>query len=163
MTEKRFNIRVYGLLFNENNEVLLAEERLDGYQFTKFPGGGLEWGEGLTDCLKREFREELEIDIEVGDLFYFTDFFQPSAFRKEEQVISVYFKVHYSDYAAVAAIRNGDHAPALEFPKFFWKSVSDLTLECVTFPIDRLVVEKLMNEQENDLLVVPPAGSSVEE
>ena len=52
---KSFNIRVYGILLNDRNEVLVSDECRNGYSFTKFPGGGLEFGEGLVDGLKREF------------------------------------------------------------------------------------------------------------
>src|SRR5690554_7703301 len=88
-----FNIRVYGILINEDNEVLLSDERRLGQKFTKFPGGGLELGEGIKDCLIREFKEELEIAIDVGTLFYLTDFYQKSAFGKNDQIISVYYFV----------------------------------------------------------------------
>ena len=37
----RFNVRVYGLLFNDEKEVLVTDENRFGIQFTKFPGGGL--------------------------------------------------------------------------------------------------------------------------
>ena len=73
---KSFNVRVYGLLINSNNELLLSDERRGGFSFTKFPGGGLEFGEGVVEALIREFSEELAIDVSVGDLFYVNDFFQ---------------------------------------------------------------------------------------
>ena len=59
----------------------------------EFPGGGLEFGEGTIDCLKREFREEFNLEIEVGELFYLTDFFQVSAFSENDQVISIYYLI----------------------------------------------------------------------
>ena len=55
---KKFNIRVYGILINQNKEILVLDETRNGYSFTKFPGGGLEWGEGFKECLEREFEEE---------------------------------------------------------------------------------------------------------
>jgi len=48
----QFNVRVYGLLINDRQEILISDEQEYGIQFTKFPGGGLEYGEGLTDGLK---------------------------------------------------------------------------------------------------------------
>ena len=54
----QFNVRVYGLLFNEDNHILISDEEEYGFQFSKFPGGGLEYGEGLIDALKRDFIEE---------------------------------------------------------------------------------------------------------
>lgn len=86
-----FNIRVYGILINESKQVLVSDEFIRGMQITKFPGGGLEFGEGTRDCLKREFMEEMGLNIEVGDHIYTTDFFQLSAFNKEHQIISIYY------------------------------------------------------------------------
>src|ERR1700679_3793285 len=87
-----FNVRVYGLLINAENEILISDEQEYGFQFTKLPGGGLEYGEGLIDGLKREFIEECDAEIEVISHFYTTDFFVKSAFN-DSQIISVYYLV----------------------------------------------------------------------
>src|SRR5580765_7655603 len=86
-----FNVRVYGILFGENKKVLVADEFIRGSYYTKFPGGGLEFGEGTRDCLKREFKEELDLDVKITDHIYTTDFFQMSAFNPEQQIISIYY------------------------------------------------------------------------
>lgn len=88
-----FNIRVYGILINENKQILLSDEFIRGQYYTKFPGGGLELGEGTRDCLKREFQEEMSLNVEVKDHIYTTDFFQISAFHPEHQIISIYYFV----------------------------------------------------------------------
>src|ERR1700712_5025398 len=88
----RFNVRVYGLLINDSAEILLSDEQEYGMRFIKFPGGGLEYGEGLTDGLKREFVEECNVEVEVINHFYTTDFFVKSAFN-DSQIISVYYLV----------------------------------------------------------------------
>src|SRR5476651_2467235 len=88
----QFNVRVYGLLINERNEILLSDEQEYGYRFIKFPGGGLEYGEGLIDGLKREFMEECNAEVEILSHFYTTDFFVKSAFN-DSQVLSVYYIV----------------------------------------------------------------------
>lgn len=95
MKENSFTIRVYGILIDEQERVLVSDEYIYGQKITKFPGGGLNWGEGTKDCLKREFLEELNWDVEVGDHFYTTDFFQPSAFNSSIQVISIYYRVKF--------------------------------------------------------------------
>ncbi|MEP7265862.1 MAG: NUDIX domain-containing protein, partial [Bacteroidota bacterium] len=87
-----FNIRVYGLLIH-NSQILIAEQLYRNTLLRKFPGGGLIFGEGLIDCVKREFMEELNLSIEVTEHFYTTDFFVESMFRQQNQVISVYYKV----------------------------------------------------------------------
>src|ERR1700760_3901379 len=88
-----FNLRVYGILLGPNNEILVSDEYIRGNYFTKFPGGGLEFGEGTRDCLKREFKEEMDLEVEVTGHLYTTDFFQMSAFNPEHQIISIYYYV----------------------------------------------------------------------
>ena len=87
----RFNVRVYGILINDKKQVLVADEYVRGGLYTKFPGGGLEFGEGTRDCLKRELKEELGIEAEIGDHIYTTDYFQMSAFQPDDQIISIYY------------------------------------------------------------------------
>src|SRR5512133_2855883 len=89
---QKFNIRVYGILINEQKEVLVSDEFIRGNYYTKFPGGGLEFGEGTRDCLKREFLEEMNLNVEVGEHLYTTDYFQMSAFHPDHQIISIYYK-----------------------------------------------------------------------
>src|SRR3954466_11873959 len=88
-----FNIRVYGILLGDNNEVLVSDEYIRGNYYTKFPGGGLEFGEGTRDCLKREFMEEMNLNVQVTEHLYTTDFFQISAFNPSHQIISIYYYV----------------------------------------------------------------------
>jgi 8-oxo-dGTP diphosphatase len=71
---KSLNVRVYGILIHEN-KLLVSDEYIKGMKITKLPGGGLEFGEGTHDCLKREFKEELDLDVEIESHFYTTDFF----------------------------------------------------------------------------------------
>jgi 8-oxo-dGTP diphosphatase len=88
---QRFNIRVYGILINEKKQVLVSDELIRGGKYTKFPGGGLEFGEGTRECLRREIKEELGIDAEIGEHLYTTDYFQMSAFNPDHQIISIYY------------------------------------------------------------------------
>ena len=84
-------IRVYGILINEKKQVLVSDEFIRGAYYTKFPGGGLEFGEGTRECLKREFMEEMNLNVEVGQHIYTTDFFQLSAFNPAHQIVSIYY------------------------------------------------------------------------
>lgn len=142
----RFNIRVYGLLFNEHNQILLVHEKINDFKFTKFPGGGLEFGEGIADCLIREFREETGLDIHDLRHFYTTDFFQTSAFKSNDQIISVYYKVYTNnDWREVKLhdheVNNGNRT---EYLRFEWVDMENLTSDKLTFPIDKLVGEMLV-------------------
>lgn len=141
-----FNVRVYGLLINELNQVLVSDEQEYGMQFTKFPGGGLEYGEGLIDGLKREFVEECNVEIEVFSHFYTTDFFVKSAFN-DTQVISVYYKVKNLSplnmmFKSVQFDFDGE---GNVLQSFRWINLAELREDDMTFPIDKHVVKLLLN------------------
>jgi 8-oxo-dGTP diphosphatase len=141
-----FNVRVYGLLINDNRQVLISDEQEYGMQFSKFPGGGLEFGEGLIDGLKREFVEECNVEIEVVSHFYTTDFFVKSAFN-DTQVISVYYLVKNLSplnlmFKNVKFDFDGE-GDVLQ--SFRWVNLADLSEDNVTFPADKHVVKLLLN------------------
>ena len=144
-----FNIRVYGILINQNNEVLLSDERRFGQRFTKFPGGGLEEGEGIKDCLVREFQEEIQIEIKVEKLFYLTDFYQKSAFNPEDQIISIYYVVSTNEFSQInASILPFDFKTENETEALRWRNISVLTEEDVTFPIDKIAVGMIRAKED---------------
>jgi len=86
------SVRVYGILVDESRRVLVSDEFIRGGRYTKFPGGGLEFGEGTRDCLRREFLEEMGLSVEVGRHIYTTDFYQRSAFNPDHQILSIYYE-----------------------------------------------------------------------
>lgn len=148
-----FNVRVYGILINELNQVLLSDEEEYGNRFIKFPGGGLEYGEGLIDGLKREFVEECNAEVDILEHFYTTDFFNKSAFN-ESQIISIYYLVK----PKLELNLNFKHL-AYDFDfqtevmqAFRWKNIDELTIDDVTFPTDKKVVEILIDRWKKDLL-----------
>ena len=142
-----FNIRVYGLLINNNNEVLVTDEFRLGKEMTKFPGGGLNWGEGTIDCLKREFREELGSEIEVIKHFYTTDFFQKAAFYENQQLISIYYIVKNIRPLSISISKNKfDFQQKEGAQSFRWISISKLNSQEFTFPIDQKVALMLCDQ-----------------
>jgi ADP-ribose pyrophosphatase YjhB (NUDIX family) len=143
---KRFNIRVYGILINERNELLVSDELFKGMQFTKFPGGGLEWGEGTVDCLKREFMEELNQAIDVVEHFYTTDYFQQSAFRDEDQLMSLYYRVQMigSQMFSTRSLPFDFPDPSLQQAEVHrWIKVIDLNMDDFRWPVDKRVVKMI--------------------
>jgi 8-oxo-dGTP diphosphatase len=138
---KYFNLRVYGLIINEKREILLSDECRFGHFFTKFPGGGVEKGEGVIDALHREFREELNLEIEQATPFYYNDFYQESAFRKEDQIVSFYYLVKCDNSKIM--VENYEIPFQEETEKQRWISIADLSPNNLTFPIDKIVVDRI--------------------
>lgn len=145
-----FNVRVYGLLLNEEGQILLSDEEHEGVYLTKFPGGGLEYGEGLIDALKREFIEECNLNVEIVEHIYTTDFFEKSAFN-ESQIISVYYRVK-----PVSALQLRFTELPFDFDdktgarqSFRWKNISDLEPADVTFLTDKKAIEYLRRGLES--------------
>lgn len=137
-----FNLRVYGIIINSKDEVLVSDERRHGSSFTKFPGGGLEWGEGQRETLVRELKEEMNLDAQIGDLFYVNDFFQKSAFHESDQLISFYYIVSKIDYDAIPV--SDHHVPLTEEgEKFRWIQRTHLHEDIFEFPIDKIVAKLL--------------------
>ena len=143
-----FNLRVYGLLIDEQNRVLISDEEEYGFQFSKFPGGGLEYGEGLIDALAREFSEECALPIEVLSHFYTTDFFIKSVFN-ESQVISVYYLVKALEPLTIPLKESPfdfhDEGPVKQ--AFRLKALSELQPHELTFETDQRVAELLVSNQ----------------
>jgi 8-oxo-dGTP diphosphatase len=133
---KPFNIRIYGLLVVEN-QLMIIREPFAGSIIDKFPGGGLEFGEGTIDCVKREFLEELNLEIEVLEHFYTQDFFLQSRFDEEEQILMIYYKVKAKDITQMKIID-----PEIE--EIIWKDLNELQTEDVTLETDKWVVEMLL-------------------
>jgi 8-oxo-dGTP diphosphatase len=154
-----FNVRVYGILLGENKQVLVADEFIRGNYYTKFPGGGLEFGEGTRDCLKREFKEELDLEVKITDHIYTTDFFQMSAFTPDQQIISIYYFAEALE-PIKAPLRNKPfdfdekqmdiYKKTGETETFRFIDPNDFSEEMITLPIDKVVaviVKKLLNKE----------------
>jgi len=152
----RFNIRVYGILVNDKKQVLVSDEYIRGGYYTKFPGGGLEFGEGTRECLKRELKEELGIDAEIGEHIYTTDYFQLSAFNPEHQIISIYYfasqpeelkillKNKPFDFDEQQMTIYNQTGETETFRQIEWNNFSE---ETVTLPIDKHVA-KMVKEKK---------------
>jgi ADP-ribose pyrophosphatase YjhB (NUDIX family) len=147
-----FNIRVYGILIGDNKQVLVSDELIRGDYITKFPGGGLEFGEGTRDCLKREFMEEMNLEIRVGDHIYTTDYFQMSAFNPAHQIVSIYYYAHPLepikaplrqkpfdfDEQQLAVYKEKGETETFRFVDW-----NDFSAASVTLPIDKIVADML--------------------
>ena len=145
---KKFNVRVYGILVL-NGSVLLSDEYIKKNKITKFPGGGLEFGEGTKDCLVREFKEELGLDIEVNAHFYTTDFYVASSFDTNSQVISIYYEVRaLSDLNFKVSQMPHNYEKREGAQSFRWVALSQLKETDFTLIIDRKVGDMLMKKYQ---------------
>ena len=151
----KFNVRVYGILMSNTKQVLVSDEFIRGKYYTKFPGGGLEFGEGTRDCLKREFKEEMNLDVSIEDHIYTTDIFQMSAFNPAHQLISIYYfakalqpitvplrKLEFDFDEQQLEIYN--KTEQIETFRFIdWENFS---ADAVTLPIDKIVASFLKDK-----------------
>lgn len=137
-----FNIRVYGICIRENHLLVTDEYVMDTYM-TKLPGGGLEYGEGPVECLKRECREEMGIEVTVTGHFYTTDFFQPTRFFKNTQLISIYylFQLPENDDLKISEEKFDFEKGKNGSQSFRWIAIQNLKPDDMTFPIDKKVVK----------------------
>lgn len=148
MNINKFNVRVYGILINERQQLLVTDELIKGHEITKFPGGGLEFGEGTIECIKREFIEETNNAIEVIEHFYTTDYFQASAYNKEHQIISIYYIVMpVSNFQINSTEKIFDFVKGKKYDQTFrWIDLKSVTENDFTLPIDKRV-GKLLQEK----------------
>lgn len=89
LTELAHRLSIYAVIV-ENNQILMVRTNNDKWYF---PGGGANVGESLHDALKREAREELGVEVEVGELLYADDmiyYHEPAA--KAAHLIRLFYK-----------------------------------------------------------------------
>lgn len=98
------------------------------------PGGGLEFGEGTVACLKREFREELNLEIEVQDCFYIQEEFVPSLAEDQKQLLMLYF------YANILDMENMELLDT-KIQEVKWAALDGENP--FTLPVDQIVFRKL--------------------
>ena len=66
LPHKRIGVAV---IWNQSGQILIDKRKLEGTMggLWEFPGGKIEAGETVVDCIVREIREELAIEITVGE------------------------------------------------------------------------------------------------
>lgn len=140
-----FIIRVYGLIINEQKQVLVTDEFQLGMKMTKFPGGGMNFGEGPIDCLRREMREECNQEIIDVQHFYTTDFYQKALFYENSQLISIYYRARISEpFRFRVSDKPFDFDEMNDGSQSFrWVAASGINPDEFTFPIDKHVAHLL--------------------
>lgn len=131
-----FNVRVYALIENDGKTLILREP-FAGQLVNKFPGGGLEFGEGTIDCLEREFQEELNLKLESAEHFYTLDFYVESQ-QGNGQFLPIYYRVKVSNPEEMKILDK-------KIEEAIWVDNKDLKPEFLDLTVDRLVVEKFLD------------------
>lgn len=146
----QLNVRVYGLAIWED-KILISDEFLLGKEVSKFPGGGLEFGEGTKDCLEREFMEETGQEISQIELFYINDFFQVSFFNPQHQLFLVYYSCAFKHPERVkTSVKKFDFQSKTDRAQSLrWQKINTLKENEFYFPIDKMVVKKLLQKHGN--------------
>ena len=120
---KEFAIRVRAVIYHENK--LLVVKHLKELDFYALPGGKLEYGEKIQDCLKREIFEELGIQPQVSRLLYINNFIDTN----NKQSIEFFFEVtNAEDYLDIEKLK-GSHS--FELYEIKWIDAKD---ECKILP-----------------------------
>lgn len=70
----QLRVRVCGVCLDQNKILLVNHHGLKHGNFWAPPGGGLQFGETAEACLKREFKEETGLEVEIGDFLFATEF-----------------------------------------------------------------------------------------
>ena len=128
-----------GLIRDARGRLLIAQRPLDGLLggLWEFPGGKVEGGERLTDCLERELREELAIEVEIGALFAVVN----HAFT--------HFKITLQAFDCRYLRAQPPHREPQAFGVKDWAWVTEAQLADYSFgKADRLVIEELHRRRE---------------
>ncbi len=135
------------MLVNPAGEVLISDELRYGMRFTKFPGGGLEVGEGVIDGLHREFREECGVNIRVLGHIHTTETYIRSAFNNS-QVIGIYYRVQNLEPLRINVRQQPFDFEGTDEPQqaFRWKALDLITADDLTFEIDRQALSQFRNK-----------------
>ncbi|MBR5599077.1 MAG: (deoxy)nucleoside triphosphate pyrophosphohydrolase [Alphaproteobacteria bacterium] len=102
------------IIVNDRQEILIGQrpEGKDLAGLWEFPGGKCEKGETIEECIKREIKEELDVDVEVHEFLL--------EVKKEYQHGSFVLNVHKAKIKDVKNLKSNVHQ------KLVWVKVSEL-------------------------------------
>ena len=106
MNDKKIVVRTRGVILS-GDELLVVKHSHD-HKFYALPGGHLEYGETVLECMVREINEELGIKPEIGRLLYIHDFIDKN---DGKQSVEFFFEIiNSNDYKNLEGIlRSHEH------------------------------------------------------
>jgi 8-oxo-dGTP diphosphatase len=84
----RLRVRACGICIKEDSILMVNHAGISEHDFWAPPGGGIQFGERVEDCLSREFKEETGLTIKAGKFLFACEFIQPPL-----HAIEVFFEV----------------------------------------------------------------------
>ena len=129
------------LIINDRREILISDEFQVNMKMSKFPGGGMEYGEGTINCLQREAKEEFGQELTNIRHFFTTDYYQKAYFFKDHQLISIYYLADLEEELKLrVSDKPFDFAEEINGQQSFrWVSLDEIEEKDLSFPIDRKV------------------------
>ena len=74
-------VRVGVVLIDEQDNILLVRHRKGEKTYWLLPGGGLDFGESLFECARRELQEETGLEVEADRMLYVSEAISPDGAR----------------------------------------------------------------------------------
>lgn len=143
--KKKVITRVYGFIIHED-EILISEEFHYNTFMRKFPGGGMEEGETPDSCLKRELKEELDLDLTIEDCIYTIPQPVTSVFNEALLVRCIYFKVRVIPEMIKLYREEYDLPSSNGEERFKWVKLQSFENNELTFNTDREAFEYLKTQ-----------------
>lgn len=84
----RLRVRVCGLYWRDDRLLMVRHSGFAGGDLWAPPGGGLEFGESVAECLQKEFREETGLHVAAGRFLFGCEFLHDPL-----HAIELYFEV----------------------------------------------------------------------
>jgi len=110
---KQIIIRVRGVIIHEDKLLLVG---INGNEYFCLPGGKLEHGEDVKECLQRELIEELGVKPDVGNLLYVNTFVDT---RDNHNIDFVFEVLNGSNYVNLEGL---ERTHAFELDTVTWVS-----------------------------------------
>ena len=115
-SSKNFIIRCRAIIFHEGKLLVM---RNTGNDYYALPGGKMDLGETIQECLKREMIEELGVPPQIGRLLFINNYIE----KNGDQSIEFHFEVtNEADYLNEKNLK-GTHS--FEFDDIFWAKKND--------------------------------------